>query len=95
MRAFSTGVLFVLVGLPVHAAEYYNQKWFDYPDIGTAPRLTTGCAHEACTDVPEVYGFPPQVRMNRQCICTNSTVRTEVLRRDVRVVGLNDSAKAG
>jgi hypothetical protein len=74
----------VCISLPLRAAEYYNQKWFDYPDIGTAPRVTIGCAHEACTDIPEFHGF--KVEMHSHCACTNPTQKTELLRKDVRVV---------
>jgi hypothetical protein len=81
-RGFSA--LLTLLSTPLHAEEYYNQKWFDFPDLGTAPRVTTGCAHQACTGVPEVHGF--HVRMVQHCVCTNPTVRTDLLRRDVRVV---------
>jgi hypothetical protein len=84
MRLFVTTVLLILVNAPVDAAEYYNQKWFDYPDIGTAPRTTSACAHEACTDIPEFHG--PRVEMKRHCVCTNPIVHVELLRRDVRVV---------
>jgi hypothetical protein len=74
----------VRISFPLQAAEYYNQRWFDYPDIGTAPRVTIGCAHEACTDIPEFHGF--KVEMHSHCVCTNPTQKTELLRKDVRVV---------
>src|SRR5262249_38551245 len=83
MRALLTATL-LLICLPVHAADYYNQKWFDYPDPGTLPRTTTTCAHEACTDIPEFHGF--HVSMVRHCICTNPIVHAELLRKDVKVV---------
>jgi hypothetical protein len=83
MRALWT-LAFIFVSLPSSAAEYYNQKWFDYPDLGTAPRVTTGCAHQACTNMPEFHGF--RVEMHQHCVCTNPTARTDLLRRDVRVV---------
>jgi len=83
MRAiFSAGL--ALLSFPALSDEYYNQKWFDYPDVGAAPRITTGCAHQACTDIPEVSGF--RVKMVQHCVCTNPTARTDLLRRDVRVV---------
>jgi hypothetical protein len=86
MRYFAMLSFFLLTlfSIPAEAENYYNQKWFDVPDLGTAPRVTTGCAHEACTDVPEVHGV--EVKMGRQCVCTNPTVKTDLLRRDVRVV---------
>jgi hypothetical protein len=82
MRALLISAI-LLISLPAQAEEYYNQRWFDIPDLAP-PRITTGCAHEACTDIPEVHGFT--IRMKRQCVCTNPTVKTELLRRDVRVV---------
>src|SRR5436190_17610344 len=83
MRTLLTATMFVLISLPAQALNYYNEKWFDYPDI-TPPRTTTTCAHEACTDIPEIHGF--EVRMVRHCVCTNPIVKAELLRRDVRVV---------
>ena len=74
----------LLFSMPASAANYYNEKWFDIPDIGTLPRVTTTCAHEACTDIPEVHGW--RIEMKRHCVCTNPIVKSEILRRDVRVV---------
>jgi hypothetical protein len=84
MRALLTAIVFVLISLPVQAADYYNQKWFDYPDVGTVPRTTSTCAHEACTDIPEFHGL--HVDMIRHCVCTNPIIKVELLRRDVYVV---------
>jgi hypothetical protein len=83
MRIF-LGTTLVCISLPLQAAEYYNQRWFDYPDIGTAPRVTVGCAKEACTDIPEFHGL--RIEMHTHCACIAPTQKTELLRRDVRVV---------
>src|SRR5579871_1553954 len=74
--------ILLLLTVAVDAREYYNQKWFDIPTGGS--RSTTGCAHQACTDIPEVHGF--RIEMHQQCVCTNPTVRIDLQRRDVRVV---------
>ena len=74
----------VWMPFPAFASDYYNQKWFDYPDLGTAPRITVGCAHEACTKIPETHGF--RIEWHQHCVCTNPTQRTDLLRRDVRVI---------
>ncbi len=89
MRTLFAVILVVCAGLikttyPSHAENYYNQNWFDYPDIGTLPRITMGCAHQACTNIPETHGF--SIRWVLHCGCTNPTQRTDLLRRDVRVV---------
>jgi hypothetical protein len=74
--------LMTLFAVPARADDYYNQKWFDFPTGST--KAETGCAHQACTDVPEIHGF--SVEMHQQCVCTNPTVRIDLERRDVRVV---------
>jgi hypothetical protein len=78
-------ILLNAVSLPVRADDYYNQKWFDYPDPFTVPRVTqTGCGKEACTDIPEFSGF--HVEMKRHCVCINPLMQSELLRHDVRVM---------
>jgi hypothetical protein len=84
MRALLIAMMFALISLPVQAANYYDEKWFDYPDLETAPRTTSECANEACTDIPEFNGL--EIEMTEQCICINPIITVELLRRDVRVV---------
>lgn len=68
------------------ADNYYYKKWFDIPDIGTTPRVTVGCAHKICTKIPVSHGMTRLPTMEQQCLCTNPTVKTDLLRRDVYVV---------
>lgn len=76
MRSFVSALVVLIFCFceSAHAAEYYNKKWFDYPDLFTAPRVTTstGCAHW-------VEGLGAKICTNP----THFTVRTELLRRDV------------
>ncbi len=78
-------ILLTVVSFSARADDYYNQKWFDYPDPLTVPRVTqTGCGKQACTDIPEFHGF--HVEMVSHCVCINPLMKTELLRRDVRVM---------
>ena len=83
----------VFLASPASAEDYYNQKWFDYPDPFTAPRVTqTGCGKQACTDIPEFHGL--KIEMHQQCMCISPNISTELLRHDVRVVVAGPSANA-
>lgn len=85
LRAGFFALLVVFASLPAQAADYYNQKWFDFPDVGTLPKLTAaGCGKNACTKVPEFRGI--QVTFRMQCKCINPLFKTELLRRDVRII---------
>jgi hypothetical protein len=84
MRTLLIAMMFSLISLPVQAANYYDEKWFDYPDPWTEPYLNEECANEACTDIPEFNGL--EIEWTEECICTNPIFTWEVLRRDVRVV---------
>jgi hypothetical protein len=78
-------LLLAILSWPVQAKEYYNKKWFDVPDLGTAPKITqTGCGKQACTKLPEVHGIKVSFKM--KCACINPLMKTELLRKDVRVV---------
>jgi len=71
----ATAVLTLLACGKADAADYYRQKWFDYPDPFTAPQVKTqtGCAH----------WIKPWTGAK---ICTNPThfqVTVALLRRDV------------
>jgi hypothetical protein len=74
----------VLASSKAMSRDYYNEQWFEYPDPLTAPRITVGCAHEACTKVPVTHGL--KISMEQRCVCTNPTQRTELLRKSVRFV---------
>jgi hypothetical protein len=78
-------IAFGLFLLPtsVQADIYYQQKWFDYPEYGTPPRITNDCAKKACTNVPVTHGW--HIRMENRCTCINPIVKTDLLRRDVVV----------
>jgi hypothetical protein len=66
------------------ATDYYNQKWFDYPDPFTVPKVEqTGCGKQACTKIPEFHGI--KVTFKEQCACINPLMKTELLRHDVNV----------
>jgi hypothetical protein len=84
MRSLLVAIVVVLITLPAQAANYYDQKWFDYPDPATLPRTTSECAKQACTDIPEFSGL--NVTMVTHCVCVNPIVKVELLRRDVRVI---------
>jgi hypothetical protein len=82
---FTTISLLLYFICQASAKDYYNRKWFDYPDPLTAPRVTqTGCGKQACTKIPEFRGI--KVTFKMQCACINPLFRTDLLRHDVVVV---------
>lgn len=82
----SAAATMTLISKPARAEDYYNQKWFDYPDPFTAPKLTqVGCGKQACTKIPEWHGIG-HVEMKEHCACINPEMKAELLRHDVYVI---------
>src|SRR5262245_34907688 len=70
---------------PASAAEYYHKKWFDFPDLTTAPRFSNSCAKWVKTNSFKCSGF--KCRRTTAKICVNPLrVKVALLRRDVHVV---------
>lgn len=75
--------LVLLIGLiastSAPAGDYHREKWFDYPDPTTPPRITMRCVKEASTDVPcPTSGKPLRMCTKRGCI--GHAYDTELLR---------------
>lgn len=69
----------------VEARDYYNKKWFDYPDPLTAPKIANGCAHWAITKSVSCHWL--KCHSTDAKICTNPThVQVALLRKDVYVI---------
>jgi hypothetical protein len=78
MRALSMVVIIsALVCGTAHAETYYDEKWFDFPDLSTAPQVT-------CPDDDDDDDDGVELCLGDNCLCSNP--ETQVLRRDVRVV---------
>src|SRR5277367_2401311 len=82
---FAAAIVIALTSA-VDAREYYNKKWFDYPDPGTAPQIANGCAHWLKTDSFKCKGgFKCGHAVAK--VCTNPThVKVALLRKGVYVV---------
>lgn len=64
------------------AADYYNHKWFDFPDGATVPKVESRCAHWASGSAFKCSGF--KCHHTTWKVCTNPThVIVALLRRDV------------
>lgn len=61
------------------AADYVRDKWFEYPDPTTAPKVTARCVKEASTDVPCPTSEKP-LRMCTKTACVGHAYETELLR---------------
>ena len=61
------------------AGDYLREKWFDYPDPTTAPKVTVRCVKEASTDVPCPTWDKP-LRMCTKSACVGHAYETELLR---------------
>lgn len=67
------------------AAEYYRNKWFDYPDPTVPPIISNGCAHYIIISSIKCRGF--KCSRSTAKICTNPThVVVSLFRRDVYFV---------
>jgi len=76
-----------LMGLATRASagEYYNKKWFDYPDPLTAPKFENGCANWIKTSSVSCHWL--KCHHIEAKICTNPThIKVALLRKDVYVV---------
>ena len=61
------------------AGDYIREKWFDYPDPTTAPKVTVRCVKEASADVPCPTWDKP-LRMCTKSACVGHAYETELLR---------------
>jgi hypothetical protein len=61
------------------AGDYLREKWFDYPDPTTAPKVTVRCVKEASADVPCPTWDKP-LRMCTKSACVGHAYDTELLR---------------
>lgn len=72
-------VVGLLASTSAVAGDYIREKWFDYPDPTTAPKVTVRCVKEALTDVPcPTLGKP--LRMCIKSACVGHAYETELLR---------------
>ena len=65
-----------------NGADYYNRKWFDYPDPVTLPRVQNGCAHWASGSSMQCKFL--KCHHTTWKVCTNPThIVVSLLRKDV------------
>lgn len=82
MKNFSILVvlaIWLVASTSVLAGDYFREKWFDYPDPTTAPKITARCVQEGSADVPCPTWSNP-LRMCRKSACTGHAYDTELLR---------------
>lgn len=72
-------VVGLLASTSAVAGDYLREKWFEYPDPTTAPKVTVRCVKEASTDVPCPTLDKP-LRMCTKSACVGHAYETELLR---------------
>lgn len=79
MKRIYLAVLLASLTNVASAGEYYRDKWFEYPDPTTAPKVTVRCVKEASTNVPCPTWKEP-LRMCLKTACVGHAYETELLR---------------
>lgn len=72
-------VFFAFISSFCYSAEYFREKWFDYPDPTTIPRTTATCVQQGSMHVPCPTWSEP-LRMCLKSACTGHAYTTDVLR---------------
>lgn len=73
-------LLFLCTTMTAHAGEYFREKWFDYPDPTSAPKVTARCVQYGSAHVPCPIFPSDMTRMCLKSACTGHAYDTELLR---------------